>query len=981
MRTNIGLAVSQPDGTYVFRCPSQWGDRETGLAAATPSRALLVVLGGGAVYVSLDGGCSATATPLPAGGEGYAADVQVFRGHGFVVVRGTDSGALLRVQPDGALTIAQVFNSFTPDMVFPFELANGDGGLVVTGARPTPTAWCATMGPGHGVDVLTARALGGLPATPGVQRLDVRAVSPAGDEIWLLAGESGGRRLWWGRVNSGPLTASDPAWSPSELAGVVHGPIRIGDHWLASFDGVSASLALGLGALGAWQRGSANGWTCLQRLDGVAYACTLPRMLEITSIANPGTSALSPATRAVWGIQQLGPPDETCLDTAAALACRQDWLHFGGESGLVGRTPATDPEAPLQPYWGEADPADVAEPAPSAEVTAGSAPGGCAGAPMAGSGLIWVMMTLLGLLWSGCSANGRVADAPPPVDIGGIAPEAATGFAAVAPTTAKTQMVVAANPHASRAGMEILELGGGAIDAAVAMQAVLNLVEPQSSGIGGGAFILYHDRDAGALHTYDGRETAPAGLVAGSFRKPSGDSMSFPEAVFSAKSVGVPGTLKALEMAHKEHGRLAWRRLFEPAIALARTGFRVSPRLSRLVSTDPLLAARENQTGERYFTDALGKPHPPGHLLVNPRLANTLTQVAAQGAGWLHTGAGAKLIIDAMQTHGGVMTARDLASYAPKKRPPVCLVYRTKWKVCGMGPPTSGGITTLQILGLLQRFELTKYAPSSARFAHLVAEASKLAFADRNAYLGDPDFTAIPVKELLDPAYLAARSRQISMDRAGPKAKPGTFPAKGAEVPPPDNAIELPSTSHLVAMDARGDAVSMTTTIESAFGSRIMSRGGFLLNNEMTDFSWYGASETLKGHPNAIAPGKRPRSSMAPTVVYDMQGRVRLLVGSPGGSRIIAYTARVLLLVLDYGLDPQSAVAAPNIANRNGVTELERYAGLETWTSTLRADLERMGHQVKVTDLNSGLHAIAVAADGQLLGGADPRREGRALGK
>jgi gamma-glutamyltranspeptidase/glutathione hydrolase len=444
--------------------------------------------------------------------------------------------------------------------------------------------------------------------------------------------------------------------------------------------------------------------------------------------------------------------------------------------------------------------------------------------------------------------------------------------------------------------------------------------------------------------------------------------------------VGVPGVLRALEMAHKDHGKLPWKQLFEPAIRLARDGFPVSARLHRLIDGDPLLSRRERETGKRFFTTDDGRALPVGHRLLNPRLAETLTHIAGSGAGWLY-GAGAHIVTSAAHRFGGVITALDMASYKAKKRPPVCLVYRQRWKVCGMGPPTSGGVTTLQILGILQRFDLTKIKANSAAFAHLFTSASKLAYADRGRYLGDPDFTPIPVKRLLDPDYLRRRAQHIIPNKAGPKAKPGTFPAKGAQIPPPDNSIESPSTSHLVAIDAEGDAVSMTTTIESAFGARIMTEGGFLLNNQLTDFSWYGPSKAFEGHPNAVGPGKRPRSSMSPTVVYDMSGRVRLIVGSPGGSRIIGYVARVLVLTLDYGIDPQSAISAPNLSNRNGITELEKRKGLESWTAKLETELQGMGHQVKIISMNSGLHAIAVAADGQLLGGADPRREGRALGE
>jgi|GEM_PF-19204 len=983
VRTSIGLAVSTPDGSYIYRCPSQWGERETALAAATPDRSLVILVGGGQVYVSLDGGCSASPVALPGDGDGYAADVQTWRGQGYVVVRGDGAGELTRIGPDGIASDERQFAEVTPDMVFPFELEDGGGGLLVAGARPTPQVWLGVAGAGS--TALTWQQLGGLPDMAGLQRLDVRAVSPSGDGVWIATGEAGGRRLWWGHVSGGGnLTDSPPSWTAGDtLAALLHGPVWLDGHWLSSWDGVSASVLHGPEAATAWTLAGANSWTCLQRVDGVAYACTLPAMVELTNMTDPATPDMTTATRSVWGIQQLGPPDTACLVDDAVLSCNQDWFHFGGESGLVGRAPKTEPRAPFEPYWPDAGPVEAVEAADDiSSPTPAPENGGCAGGGLPVSGLP-LLLSLLVLLLSGTGCPGKGTtkqDGPPPVDIGGIPPEAATGFRAVAPTTAAKYMVVAANPYASRVGKAMIDAGGSAIDAAVAMQAMLNLVEPQSSGIAGGAFILYHDKATGELHTYDGREKAPAGLNPDAFRKPDGNPMSFPEAVFSARSVGVPGVMKALELAHKEHGKLPWKDLFKPAIKLAREGFPVSKRLHKLISGDPLLGRREGMTGRRYFTRDDGSALPVGHLLRNPRLANSLTGLAAKGSTWLYTD-GASYFMEAMQSYGGVMTVSDLALYKPKKRPPVCLTYRARWKVCGMGPPTSGGITTLQILGVLQQFDLSKVKADSAAFAHLFAEASKLAYADRGAYIGDSDFVKVPVNKLLSASYLASRAKLIDPKKASAKAKAGSFPADGAAVPPQDTSIELPSTSHLVVLDKDGDAVSMTTTIESAFGSRIMTAGGFLLNNQMTDFTWYGPSEALKSHPNAIAPGKRPRSSMAPTVVYDMQDNVRLLVGSPGGSRIIGYVARVLALVLDYGIDPQSAIAAPNLSNRNGITELEKRPGMEAWTAKLKADLEAMGHQVAVKDMNSGLHAIAVRSDGSLLGGADPRREGLAVGE
>jgi gamma-glutamyltranspeptidase/glutathione hydrolase len=535
-------------------------------------------------------------------------------------------------------------------------------------------------------------------------------------------------------------------------------------------------------------------------------------------------------------------------------------------------------------------------------------------------------------------------------------------------------MVAAANPHAVAAGVEILEAGGGAVDAAIAVQAVLGLVEPQSSGLGGGAFMLYFDAGGRDIKSYDGRESAPAAATPRLFLDAAGEGMKFWDAVVGGRSVGVPGVLRMLELAHREHGKLPWARLFEPAIRLALQGFAVSPRLREMIAQDKHL--KRYAATHAYFHTAAGEPLPAGHVLQNPEYAATLRAVAAGGADAFYKGAVARDIVAAVRgaaDNPGLLSEADLAAYEAKRRPPVCVAYRGN-RVCGMGPPSSGGLTVGMILGILGRFDMAELAPGSVAAEHLFIEAARLAYADRELYMADSDFVRVPVEGLLEDSYLKRRGRLIDGETTMGKAAAGTPPEKKTERRAPDNALEIPSTSHFSIVDTDGNAVSMTTSIESAFGSRLMVRG-FLLNNQLTDFSFRPETD---GRPvaNRVEPGKRPRSSMAPTIVIGPNGDLRLVTGSPGGSRIINYTARSVMAVLDWNMDPQAAVTRGHVVSRNGKVDLEKGTAAEG----LQAALEARGHETTVRSLTSGLHAILIA-DGKLYGGADPRREGTAAGQ
>jgi gamma-glutamyltranspeptidase/glutathione hydrolase len=591
----------------------------------------------------------------------------------------------------------------------------------------------------------------------------------------------------------------------------------------------------------------------------------------------------------------------------------------------------------------------------------------------AASGLI-----LLTALLGGCVVlTGPQPEAGPAL----IAPEAASGYTEKPGWYAKSFMVSAANPLAVDAGYDMLKQGGSAVDAAIATQMVLGLVEPQSSGLGGGALMLHFD--GAMLTTLDGRETAPASATETLFQDASGKPVPYFDGLVGGRAVGVPGALRMLERAHAQHGKLPWKTLFDPAIRLAESGFSVSPRLARLLRDDPFL--KKDQVAAAHFYDAAGQAWPVGHLLKNPALADAMRQIAERGADAFYRGPIAREIADKVRLHPtnpGLLTVEDIAAYQPKQRDALCTAYRA-WRICGMPPPSSGGLAVAQMLGILENTNIAALPPDrdgpDPEAVHLFVEAGKLAYADRSRYVADPDFVPIPgggLAALLDKGYLAQRAGLIgpqAMGRASAGRPAGLQLAWGGDASP-----ELPSTSHISIVDRYGSAVAMTTTVESAFGSRQMVHG-FLLNNQLTDFSY--ASRDQDGPiANRVQGGKRPRSTMAPTMVFEQQGgKLLLLTGSPGGGFIINYVARMLIGVLDWNMDLQQSISLANFGSRNGPTELERGRVSERLVSRLK----EKGHQVRLDEQTSGLQAIMrIRRDGQELwfGGADPRREGIARG-
>ncbi|ALQ52175.1 gamma-glutamyltransferase [Nitrosomonas ureae] len=554
-----------------------------------------------------------------------------------------------------------------------------------------------------------------------------------------------------------------------------------------------------------------------------------------------------------------------------------------------------------------------------------------------------------------------------------IVPEVASGFSAIKSANYSKAMAVTANPHASRAAVKILRQGGSAVDAAIAAQLVLGLVEPQSSGIGGGAFMLHWQARSGELVVWDGRETAPASVSEAYYINTDGQPMDFFSAVIGGHSVGVPGVLAMLEASHKEHGKLPWANLFKPAIILAEQGFAISERLHILLSRMPRVAVNP-QIREYFFhrSETGWQPKTEGSVLQNLAYAQTLRRLAALGVTDFYQGELAKQIVQAVNNdpnRPGRLSLPDMKAYQPKKREALCGQFRI-YRICGVPPPSSGGTTVLAILGLLEAYE-SRYG-EHADWHHSFIEASKLAFADRNAYVGDPAFVSVPTQGMIDRDYLHQRAMLIRNNSVLSNVNAGLPP--GAEPRLSSNLPEFPSTTHLSIVDAEGNVVSMTSSIETAFGSRIMI-GGFLLNNQLTDFSFM--PRTADGMPvaNRVQSGKRPRSSMSPTIVFK-DGRALLVIGSPGGTRIINYVAGSLYRILAKQLPLAEAIADGHIIAMGYGVELE--SGRVDESTLIR--LRERGHNIVLRDQTSGLHVIRIDEKAGLEGGADPRREGEISG-
>ncbi|MDP2125256.1 MAG: gamma-glutamyltransferase [Parvibaculum sp.] len=542
---------------------------------------------------------------------------------------------------------------------------------------------------------------------------------------------------------------------------------------------------------------------------------------------------------------------------------------------------------------------------------------------------------------------------------------------------AQPYMVASANPYASDAGAAILQAGGSAVDAAIAVQAVLSLVEPESSGLAGGAFLLHYDKRSGALDAWDGRETAPMGVTPDLFLGADGTPMDFLSAMVSGRSVGTPGVVMMMWEAHREHGLLDWADLFTPAIRLAEEGFAVAPKLAQAIARDPVLM--QMPVAQDYFyrlgDDGTRRPLQEGEVLKNPAYAATLRLIAEKGAAGFYQGPVAEAIVDAVQNapmRPGMLALEDFAAYKAVKREAVCAPYR-RYRVCSMPPPTSGGLTLLQILGILENYDLAGMGPMTVTSVHFIAEAEKLAYADRDFYIGDPDFVDVPAKGMLDRDYLKARAAEIDASRTMGKARPGVPPAQGGTEWRAGLSPERASTTHFSIVDGRGNVVSMTSSVEGPFGAHLMA-GGMILNNQLTDFS-FAPEEDGRAVANAVAPGKRPRSSMTPVIAFDEDGDFLFAIGSPGGPRIIGYVAQALIALIDWEMGMAEAVALPHFLDRNGALEIEQGTALEEMIPVLG----QLGHSIDVRVLMSGLHGIAMTAQG-LEGGADPRRDGSVAG-
>jgi gamma-glutamyltranspeptidase / glutathione hydrolase len=601
------------------------------------------------------------------------------------------------------------------------------------------------------------------------------------------------------------------------------------------------------------------------------------------------------------------------------------------------------------------------------------------------------------LLMASCGSDSEPAFTAAPEGTF-LPPEPPSGFTAKSIAYANKDMVAAANPLAVDAGVAILAQGGSAVDAAIAVQMVLNLVEPQSSGIGGGAFMLHHNAATKKTQAFDGRETAPAAATVDMFTK-AGVPLAFFTAVDGGLAVGTPGLLRMLDLAHKEHGKLPWAKLFEQAIALSDSGFAISARMNTSIAGSAARIKAQGEPGASYFLNADGTAKATGTLLRNPELAATFRAIATGGAAAFYAGPIAQAMVTKVKSHPtnpGRMELSDLTGYQAKVRDPLCGDYRGTYNVCGMPPPSSGAIAVLQTLGILNNFELSKYSPNSVEAIHVVSDAYRLAYADRAKFVADTDFINVPVAGMVDQAYLKTRAGLISLDKSLGVPTAGA-PAGASNAGGIDNSPDLPSTSHMSIVDRNGNVVSMTTTIENGFGSLQMV-GGYLLNNQLTDFSFTEKDAAGNLIANRVQPNKRPRSSMSPTIVFNKAGQVEASLGSPGGSNIIQYVAKTIIGVTDWNMDIQQAINLSNFgAQTSATTTLER----GSLAAAAEAGLKAKGHTVTIADINSGLHGIVMNGKrspdgftggtnvggfsrgpslGTWAGGADPRREGTAAG-
>ncbi|ABM04130.1 gamma-glutamyltransferase 1, Threonine peptidase, MEROPS family T03 [Psychromonas ingrahamii 37] len=575
-----------------------------------------------------------------------------------------------------------------------------------------------------------------------------------------------------------------------------------------------------------------------------------------------------------------------------------------------------------------------------------------------------LLCTGVALLSLNVFASPQVADT--------VAPETATSYKQKTSVVANQYMVAAAHPLAVEAGYQVLKNGGNAADALVAVQTVLGLVEPQSSGFGGGAFLVYYDAKLKVLTTFDGRETAPLAAKPELFQDSDGKPLKFYDAVVGGRSVGTPGTVKLLATLHDKYGSKKWSELFQPAQKLANNGFTVSERLASSIEKDKARLSRYPDTKAYFFTKN-GEPLSEGSLLKNKKYAETLSVIAEHGEKAFYQGQIAKDIVNkvtGITDNPGVLAQEDFSTYKIIERKAVCAPYH-QYSVCGMGPPSSGALTIGQILGIASHFDLKKLGADSPEAWQIIGDASRLAFADRGRYMADSDFVPMP-EGLLNSDYLAGRAKLIQPGKALSEVSAGNPPWKNAIARADDQSIEFPSTTHIVITDKEGNTLSMTSTVENGFGSRVMSNG-FILNNELTDFSFASYKD---GYPiaNRVEPGKRPRSSMSPSIIME-DGKPYMALGSPGGSRIIGYVASTIIAHLDWGMGIQQAIDLPHLVNRFGTYDIEQ----DTKAIRFKEALEMMGYEVNIRDLNSGLHAI-LFKDGKLIGGADPRREGIALG-